>query len=109
MDLTKRYICVDLQKSYHSFTHQNIGLKTLEKLFRIGRGEEELISGAALARTFQQIMQKRGYFDRMPEKKKTLILHYNLSDVVNLYYILVHWHIYVRQLPPPVIIKKKAT
>lgn len=99
IDLTKQYISVDLQKFYHDYTHEPIGLKPLEKIFEIERDEEELISGRALARTFQHMVKDEHYAARMPAGKMDLILHYNLSDVVNLFHILVQWHLYVSYKP----------
>lgn len=95
IDLHKRYEAVDLQKIYHDYTGEQIGLKALEKIFEIGREEEELISGRALARTFQRMFKDNRYAARMPRGKDALILRYNLSDVVNLFHILVRWHFYV--------------
>lgn len=99
IDLKKRYEDIDLQKIYHTYTGEQIGLKALEKIFDMGREEEELISGRSLARTFQRLFKDARYGERMPKGKSELILRYNLSDVVNLFHILVHWHLYVSPKP----------
>ncbi|MBC7765852.1 MAG: ribonuclease H-like domain-containing protein [Hyphomonadaceae bacterium] len=94
-EVLDHYICVDLQKVYHAYTKENTGLKPLEKLFGIAREEEDLISGSALARTFYKMMDDEQYSQRMPKEKIELILNYNLSDVINMFYIVTQWHRYV--------------
>lgn len=86
----ENFILVDLQKEYEHRFHRNIGLKNLERLFRIER-HGELISGMTLAKTFSKIIKDRDYIARMPREKILKILNYNEQDVVNLYNIMNHW------------------
>jgi uncharacterized protein YprB with RNaseH-like and TPR domain len=91
----KRYHLIDLQKQYHQCTGNTTGLKNLEKIFKIER-EGELISGSNLAKTFGKILKVSGYGQRMSQEKANKILHYNLQDVVNLFYITTNWKKYIQ-------------
>ena len=82
---------IDLQKQYEKETGCCIGLKALEKEFKIIRASE-LISGSNLAKTFHKIMKDRDYVNRMPKEKKEKILLYNEQDVVSLFHMYVNWN-----------------
>lgn len=81
---------VDLQKEYEVRFKKNIGLKNLERLYKIER-QGELISGINLAKTFSRIIKDKGYIQRMPQEKINKILTYNEQDVVNLFNIMNQW------------------
>lgn len=88
---------VDLQKEYEKISGKCIGLKNLEKIFCIPR-ETELISGATLAKTFAKIIKDNEYFERMPEEKVEKILSYNEQDVTSLFYIMVNWYEFTKNI-----------
>jgi len=81
---------VDLQKEYERRFRKNIGLKNLERLYKIER-QGALISGITLAKTFSRIIKDKGYIQRMPQEKINKILNYNEQDVVNLFNIMNQW------------------
>jgi len=82
---------IDLQKQYEKEKKEGIGLKALEKIFEIDRGEE-LISGSTLAKTFSKMMKDESYINRIPRQKVERILAYNEQDIVSLFQIYVNWN-----------------
>lgn len=82
---------IDLQKQYEKEKKEGIGLKALEKIFEIDRGEE-LISGSTLAKTFSKLMKDENYINRIPRQKIEKILAYNEQDIVSLFHIYVNWN-----------------
>jgi uncharacterized protein YprB with RNaseH-like and TPR domain len=82
---------LDLQKQYEKEKKEGIGLKALEKIFEIDRGEE-LISGSTLAKTFGKLMRDPEYMHRIPRQKIEKILSYNEQDIVSLFLIYVNWN-----------------
>lgn len=91
-DIKSNFDEIDLQKEFSkiSKSKENIGLKNLEKIAKIGR-KNELISGVTIAKTFAKIIKDSDYINRVPAEKIDKILKYNLDDVVNLFYIYVKW------------------
>lgn len=88
---------IDLQKEYEKFKKESIGLKNLEKKFNIEREEEDLISGANLAKTFHKVLKDKDYIFRMPKEKIEKILVYNEADVVNLFHIYKNWKLFMTE------------
>jgi len=82
---------LDLQKQYEKEMKEGIGLKALEKIFEIDRGEE-LISGSTLAKTFSKLIKDEDYIRRIPRQKIEKILSYNEQDIVSLFQIYVNWN-----------------
>ena len=82
---------LDLQKQYEKEKKEGIGLKALEKIFEIDRGEE-LISGSTLAKTFSKMIKDESYICRIPRQKIERILAYNEQDIVSLFQIYVNWN-----------------
>ena len=82
---------IDLQKQYEKERKEGIGLKALEKIFEIDRGEE-LISGSTLAKTFSKLIKDESYINRIPRQKIERILAYNEQDIVSLFQIYVNWN-----------------
>lgn len=82
---------IDLQKQYEKERKEGIGLKALEKIFEIDRGEE-LISGSNLAKTFSKLMKDEEYINRIPRQKIEKILAYNEQDIVSLFQIYINWN-----------------
>ncbi|XOQ58938.1 MAG: Ribonuclease H-like domain-containing protein [Clostridium sp.] len=89
-DISQHFTHIDLQKQYEKEIHNSIGLKALEKEFKIERNSD-VISGSNLAKTFSKIVKDSKYIDRMPEEKKKKILLYNEQDVVSLFYMCAMW------------------
>ncbi|WP_300382887.1 ribonuclease H-like domain-containing protein [Clostridium sp.] len=99
-NFSKEFEDIDIQREYEKEIGHSIGLKNLEKEFKIQR-EGDLISGSNLAKTFNKVLKDREYIQRMPKEKIETILVYNEQDVTNLYKIYVDWKEYVEPRKQP--------